>query len=324
MRISRSCFLVALAGLLSGVWFAADAQQYPGKPLRMVVPYAAGGGVDIVARSVSQELSKRIGQPIVVENRTGAGSNIGSDHVAKAAPDGYTLLMASPANAINMSLYRTMPYDTLRDLVPVALVGAVPSVLVVNPSLPVKTVSELVALAKAKPGTLHYGSGGNGTSEHLSAEMFKAMVGVEIVHIPYKGGANAMTDVIGGQIAMMFSNMLGAMPHIRSGKLKAIAIADSRRSPSLPDVPTFAESGYKDYEVSVWWGVMAPAGTPPSVIALLNREIVASLGAAELRERLDGMGARIIGGTPEQFGAFIASEISRWARAVQTSGATQD
>jgi tripartite-type tricarboxylate transporter receptor subunit TctC len=310
--------------LLTCVVASAAAQDYPNRPVRMVVPYAAGGGVDIVARAVSQELAKGIGQPVIVENRTGAGSNIGSDFVAKAAPDGYTLLMASPANAINMSLYRKMPYDTQRDLAPVALVGAVPSVLVVNPALPAKTVAELVALAKEKPGSLNYGSGGSGTSEHLSAEMFKSLAAIDLVHVPYKGGANAMTDVVSGQLSLMFTNMLGAMPHIRSGKLKAIAIADSRRSPSLPEVPTFAEAGFKDFEVLVWWGVMAPTRTPAPVITYLNREIIAALGAPELKERLDGMGARIIGGTPEQFGAFVAAEIVRWARAVQVSGATQD
>ena len=313
-----------LSALLICVVASAAAQDYPNRPVRMVVPYAAGGGVDIVARAVSQELAKGIGQPVIVENRTGAGSNIGSDFVAKAAPDGYTLLMASPANAINMSLYRKMPYDTQRDLVPVALVGAVPSVLVVNPALPAKTVAELVALAKEKPGSLNYGSGGSGTSEHLSAEMFKSLAAIDLVHVPYKGGANAMTDVISGQLSLMFTNMLGAMPHIRSGKLKAIGLADSRRSPSLPEVPTFAEAGFKDFEVLVWWGVMAPARTPAPVVTYLNREIVAALGAPELKERLDGMGARIIGGTPEQFGVFVAAEIVRWARAVQVSGATQD
>jgi tripartite-type tricarboxylate transporter receptor subunit TctC len=313
-----------LSALLTCVVASAAAQDYPNRPVRMVVPYAAGGGVDIVARAVSQELAKGIGQPVIVENRTGAGSNIGSDFVAKAAPDGYTLLMASPANAINMSLYRKMPYDTQRDLAPLALVGAVPSVLVVSPALPVKTVAELVALAKEKPGSLNYGSGGSGTSEHLSAEMFKSLAAIDLVHVPYKGGANAMTDVISGQLSLMFTNMLGAMPHVRSGKLKAIAIADSRRSPSLPEVPTFAEAGFKDFEVLVWWGVMAPARTPAPVVTYLNREIVAALGAPELKERLDGMGARIIGGTPEQFGAFVAAEIVRWGRAVQVSGATQD
>jgi len=320
MRIIKT---LSLVGLFAWTGATAFAQTYPDRPVRMVVPYAAGGGVDIVARAVGQELGKRLGQPVLVENRTGAGSNIGSDFVAKAAPDGYTLLMASPANAINVSLYKSMPYDTRRDLAPVALVGAVPSVLVANPAFPANTVGELVSLAKAKPGGLSYGSGGNGTSEHLAAEMFKSLAGVDILHVPYKGGANAMTDVIGGQISLMFTNMLGAMPHIRSGKLKALGIADSRRSPSLPEVPTFAEAGIKDLEVSVWWGVMAPAATPAAVVARLNRDIVASLEAPELRARLDTMGARIIGGTPAQFGAFLAGEIDRWGRAVKASGATQ-
>lgn len=325
MRLSNGFPVrLALAALLLGMAASAAGQGFPNRPLRMVVPYAAGGGVDIVARAVSQDLAKRLAQPVVVENRTGAGSNIGSDFVAKAAPDGYTLLMASPANAINMSLYRKMPYDTQRDLAPVALVGAVPSVLVINPSLPVKSVAELVAMAKAKPGGLAYGSGGSGTSEHLAAEMFKSLAGVDILHVPYKGGANAMTDVIGGQVSLMFTNMLGAMPHIRSGKLKVLAVAGAQRAAKLPDVPTFAEAGYKDFEVSVWWGVMAPAGTPAPVIVQLNREIVASLAAPSLRERLDGMGARVIGGTPEEFATFIAAEIRRWARAVQLSGAIQD
>ncbi len=320
MRIIKT---LTLAGLLACTAAAAFAQSFPDRPVRMVVPYAAGGGVDIVARAVGQELAKRLGQPVLVENRPGAGSNIGSDFVAKAAPDGYTLLMASPANAINITLYKSMPYDTRRDLAPVALVGAVPSVLVAHPALPANTVAELVALAKAKPGGLSYGSGGSGTSEHLAAEMFRSLAGLDMVHVPYKGGANAMTDVIGGQISLMFTNMLGAMPHIRSGKLKALGIADTRRSPSLPEVPTFAEAGIKDLEVSVWWGVMAPAGAPATVIERLNRDIVASLEAPELRARLDGMGARIIGGTPAQFGAFLAGEIDRWGRAVKASGATQ-
>ncbi len=303
---------------------AAHAQSYPARAVRLVVPYTAGGGVDVVARHVATELGKRLGQPVVVENKVGAGSNIGSDFVAKAAPDGYTLLMASPANAINMSLYRRMPYDTRRDLAPVALVGAVPSVLTVHPAFPAKSVAEFVAAAKAKPGTINYGSGGNGTSEHLAAEMFKSMAGVDMVHVPYKGGAAAMTDVIGGQITAMFSNQLGAMPHIRAGKLRVLGVADSRRSAALPDTPTFAEAGYPDFLVTVWWGVMAPAGTPKDVVERLNREINAALATPELKQRFDDMGARIIGGAPEQFDAFLAAEIARWARAVKDSGAAQD
>ncbi len=313
--------LVLAAIVAAGV---ASAQPYPGRPVRMIVPYAAGGGVDVVGRSVGQALSKRIGQPVIVENRVGAGSNIGSDSVAKVAADGYTLLMASPANAINMTLYKSMPYNTQRDLAPVALVGAVPSVLVVNASVPFNNARDLVAAAKAKPGSLNYGSGGSGTSEHLAAEMFKSMAGIDMVHVPYKGGAAALTDVLGGQIPLMFSNALGPMPHIKSGKLKVLGVADSQRMALLPDVPTFVEQGYPEFLVTVWWGVMAPAGTPKDVIAKLNTEINAALKDPELSDKLRGMGARIIGGTPEDFGRFIDGEIARWGKAVKDSGAVQN
>ena len=301
-----------------------QAQDYPNKPIHIIVPYTAGGGVDVVARHVSTELSKRLGQPIVVENKVGAGSNIGSDYVAKAAPDGYTLLMASPANAINVSLYRKMPYNTMRDLAPVALVGAVPSVMTVNPAFPAKSIKEFVEVAKAKPGSINYGSGGAGTTEHLAAAMFQSMAGIQMVHVPYKGGAAAMTDVIGGQIHAMFSNQLGAMPHIKGGRLRVLGVADSQRSAALPDTPTFVESGYPEFLVTVWWGVMAPAGTPKAVVDKLNREINASLQSPELRKRLEDMGARVIGGTPESFGTFLTAEIARWGKAVKDSGAAQD
>jgi tripartite-type tricarboxylate transporter receptor subunit TctC len=254
----------------------------------------------------------------------GAGSNIGSDYVAKAAPDGYTLLMASPANAINVSLYRKMPYNTMRDLAPVALVGAVPSVMTVNPAFPAKSIKEFVEVAKAKPGSINYGSGGAGTTEHLAAAMFQSMAGIQMVHVPYKGGAAAMTDVIGGQIHAMFSNQLGAMPHIKGGRLRVLGVADSQRSAALPDTPTFVESGYPEFLVTVWWGVMAPAGTPKAVVDKLNREINASLQSPELRKRLEDMGARVIGGTPESFGTFLTAEIARWGKAVKDSGAAQD
>ena len=317
--------LALFVGWLLSFEAAAQAPTtYPNRPVHLIVPYTAGGGVDVVARSVAAELGRRLGQTVVVENKVGAGSNIGSDFVAKAAPDGYTLLMASPANAINMSLYRKMPYSTQRDLVPVALVGSVPSVLTVNPALPARTIQEFVALAKARPGTLNYGSGGSGTSEHLAAEMFKAMAGIDIVHVPYKGGAAAMTDVMGGQINAMFSNQLGALPQIKAGGLRALGVADSTRSLPLPDVPTFAEAGYPDFLVTVWWGVMAPAGTPAEIVERLNKEINASLTAPELKNQFDSMGARAIGGTPASFGSFVAAEVTRWARAVKQSGAAQD
>ena len=302
----------------------ALAQPYPAKPIRMIVPYAPGGGVDIVARTVAQELSKRVNQTIVVENRTGAGGNIGSEHVAKAAPDGYTLLMASPANTINPSLYTKMPYDPMRELAPVALIASVPTVLLANRSLPVQNVKQLVALAKARPGALTYGSGGSGTTEHLAGEMFKASAKVDMLHVPYKGGAQVMTDLMGGQIALMFVNQLAALPQIKADKVKALGVASGERSPALPDVQTFAEAGFPDFRVSVWWGVMGPGGLSKDVVAQLNREIVAALGTPEMKERLQSMSARPIGGTPEQFAAFFADETKRWAPVVKASGAKVD
>ncbi len=317
-------FVACAGALVAAVAFNVRADSYPSRPIHLVVPYTAGGGVDVVARSVGQELAKRLGQPVIVENKVGAGSNIGSDYVAKAPPDGYTLLMASPANAINMTLYRKMPYDTMRDLAPVALVGAVPSVLVVNPRFPAKSVQEFVAYAKAHPKEVFYGSGGNGTSEHLAAAMFSSIAGIDMVHVPYKGGAAAMTDVIGGQIPCMFTNQLGAMPHIKAGTLRVLGVADAHRSAALPDTPTFAEAGYPDFNVSVWWGLMAPAGTPKDAIDKLDKAVNAALAGPDLQRRLDEMGAHPIGGTPEQFGTFVAQEIARWGRAVKASGAVQD
>ena len=315
-----ACIAAAAATFASG----AIAQSYPAKPVRLVVPYAPGGAVDIIARATAQELTKRLGQQIIVDNRTGAGGNIGSDTVAKAPPDGYTLLMASPANTINSSLYTKMPYDPLRDLVPIALIGSVPSVMVANPSLPVKDIKQLIALAKAKPGALTYGSGGSGTTEHLAGEMFKSFAGIDLLHVPYKGGAQVMIDLMGGQVALMFSNQLGVLPHIKAGKLKALGVASAGRSAALPDVPTFAEAGFPDFKVSVWWGVMGPAGMPKEIVNQLNREIVAGLASPEMKGRLQTMSAQPIGGTHEQFAAFFAAETKRWAPIVKASGAKAD
>lgn len=315
-----ACMAAATATFASG----AIAQSYPAKPVRLVVPYAPGGAVDIIARATAQELTKRLGQQIIVDNRTGAGGNIGSDTVAKAQPDGYTLLMASPANTINSSLYANMPYDPLRDLIPIALIGSVPSVMVANPSLPVQDIKQLIALAKAKPGALTYGSGGSGTTEHLAGEMFKSFAGIDLLHVPYKGGAQVMIDLMGGQVALMFSNQLGVLPHIKAGKLKALGVASAGRSAALPDVPTFAEAGFPDFKVSVWWGVMGPAGMPKEIVSQLNREIVAGLSSPEMKGRLQTMSAQPIGGTPEQFAAFFAAETKRWAPIVKASGAKAD
>ena len=316
------CLLeAALATILCG---HAAAQAYPVKPIRIIVPYAPGGGVDIVARAVAQELAKRITQSVIVENRTGAGGNIGSEVVARSTPDGYTLLMASPANTINPSLYTKMPYDPMRDLAPIALIASVPTVLLANRSLPVQNVKGLVALAKAQPGALTYGSGGSGTTEHLAGEMFKTLARIDLLHVPYKGGAQVLTDLLGGQIALMFVNQLFALPHVKADKVKALGVASGERSAALPQVPTFAEAGYTDFKVSVWWGVMGPAAMNKDVVTYLNREIVAALTTPEMKDRLQTMSAQPIGGTPEQFAAFFADETTRWARVVKASGAKVD
>ena len=318
-NVVRACCALAVV-----IALPAAAQSYPGKPVRMVVPYAPGGGVDIVARAVAQELGKRLGQTVVVENRTGAGGNVGSDAVAKAAPDGYTLLMASPANTINPSLYTKMPYEPARDLVGIALIGSVPTVLIANRSLPVANVKELVALAKARPGAVIYGSGGSGTTEHLAGEMFKSAARVDMLHVPYKGGAQVMTDLMAGQIALMFVNQLAALPYVNAGRAKALAVASAERSQALPQVPTFAESGYPDLKISVWWGVMGPAAMPKDIVVQLNREIVAALATPDMKERLNAMSAKPIGGTPEEFAKFFNEETVRWARVVKASGARVD
>lgn len=303
---------------------ALHAQAYPAKPIRLIVPYAPGGGVDIVARALAQELTKRLGQQIIVDNRTGAGGNIGSDVVAKATPDGYTLLIASPANAVNPSLYAKMPFNPARDLTPVALVATVPAVLLASPTLPVKSVKELIAYAKTKPGTLNFGSGGSGTTEHLAGVMFNSQAGTDFQHVPYKGGAAVLPDLVSGQIALFFVNQLFALPYVKAGTVKALGVASDERSAALPDVPTFAEAGFTDFRVSVWYGIMAPSGTPQAIVVQLNREIVAALSAPELRERLQAMSAKPLPGTPAQFAAFFADEMTRWARVVKTSGAKAD
>jgi tripartite-type tricarboxylate transporter receptor subunit TctC len=311
---------------MTGLFLCAHvyAQAYPAKPIRLIVPYAPGGGVDIVARALAQELTKRLGQQIVVENKAGAGGNIGSDAVAKATPDGYTLLIASPANAVNPSLYSKLPFNPVRDLTPVALIATVPTILLASPALPVKTIKELVALAKAKAGTLSFGSGGSGTTEHLAGEMFKSQIGVDMLHVPYKGGAAVLPDLISGQVSIFFVNQLFAIPYVKAGTVKALGLASDERSAALPDVPTFAESGFADFIVSVWYGIMAPAATPKEIISQLNREIVASLATPEMKERLQTMSAKPLPGTPADFAAFFADEMARWARVVKASGAKAD
>jgi len=302
---------------------AAYAQSYPSKPIRMVVPFAAGGPTDVYARSVGQELSRILGQPVIVDNKPGAGGNLGADFVAKSAPDGYNIVLgAVGAFAVNMTLYPKMPYDVLRDFAPVSLIAIVPMMLVVNPALPVKTPRDLVELAKARPGQLTYGSAGNGTSVHMSTEMFKALTGIDMVHVPYKGVAPAMTDLIGGQLQLMFSDATSAIPHAKSGKVRPVAV--TKRIEVMPEIPTFAELGYAGYDPTVWYGVFAPAGTPRDIVVKLNGAIAKALQAPEVRERLISQGANPVSNSPEEFTAFVRDEIARWGKVVKASGARVD
>ena len=303
----------------------AGAQAYPAKPIRIVVPFPPGGATDILARAVAQKLTDAWGQAVVVDNRPGAGGNIGSEIVAKAAPDGYTLEMGTVGtHAINASLYAKMPYDHVKDFAPVILVAGVPNVLVVNPSLPVSSVQELIAYAKANPGKLNFASSGNGTSIHLAGELFKVMAGVQMTHIPYKGSAPALQDLIGGQVQLMFDNLPPSLPHIKAGKLRALAVTSATRSSALPDTPTIAESGLPGFEASSWFGVLAPAGTPPAIIAKLNAEIAAWLASPEAKEKMLALGANIGGGSPEDFARHIAAETAKWQKVVKASGAKVD
>jgi tripartite-type tricarboxylate transporter receptor subunit TctC len=312
---------VALAALASLAW----AQSYPTKPIRLVVPFPAGGTTDILARAAAQKLTEAWGQTVIVDNRPGAGGNIGSELVAKSAPDGYTLEMGTVGtHAINASLYAKMPYDHVKDFVPVILVAGVPNVLVVHPSVPVHSVAELIAYAKANPGKLNFASSGSGTSIHLSGELFKVMAGVQMTHVPYKGSAPAVQDLLGGQVQLMFDNLPSSLPHIKAGKLRALAVTSATRASALPDVPTVAEAGLPGFEASSWFGVLAPAGTPPAIVAKLNAEIAKWLATPEAKEKLSAQGANIAGGTPEDFAKHIAGETTKWARVVKESGAKVD
>jgi tripartite-type tricarboxylate transporter receptor subunit TctC len=316
-------FALGASLALVAVW--ASAQTYPVKPIRIVVPFPPGGATDILARDVAQKLTEAWGQQVIVDNRPGAGGNIGSELVAHSAPDGYTLEMGTVGtHAINASLYAKMPYDHVKDFAPVILVAGVPNVLVVNNAVPANSVAELIAYAKANPGKLNFASSGNGTSIHLSGELFKVMAGVQMTHIPYKGSAPALQDLLGGQVQLMFDNLPPSLPQIKAGKVRALAVTSLTRAPALPDVPTVAESGLPGFEASSWFGILAPAGTPPAIVAKLNAEIAKWLATPEAKEQLAKQGANAAGGTPEEFAKHIAAETAKWAKVVKDSGAKID
>ncbi len=316
--------MLALGTLCAVLPRPGHAETWPARPIRMVVPYPPGGPTDIVARVVGQKLGERLGQTVVVDNRPGAGGNIGAEAVAKATPDGYTMLVATTAHAINMTLFRKPGYDTRRDFAPVSLLTRGPLVLVTAPTTPARNVAELIALAKAKPGQVTFASSGNGQSTHLSAELFNAMAGVRMTHVPYKGSAPALTDVIGGQATVMFDTMLSAMPFVRDGKLKALAVTSAKRSPAAPDVPTIAEAGLAGYEATAWNALLVPAGTPAAVIDTVSKALRGVLDDAEVRSRFATQGFGAEWTSPEAAGRFLGAEIDKWAGVVKTSGATID
>ena len=317
-----------LRWVAAALWLAlpavALAQGYPSKPVRVIVPYPPGGPTDIVARTVSQKLAEQTGQSFVVENRAGAGGNLGAEAVARAQPDGYTLLVATTAHAINPSLFRSMTYQLTKDLAPVSLLTSGPLVIVASPGLPASSVAELIALAKAKPGSLNYASSGNGQSTHLAAELFNSQAGIRMTHLPYKGSAPALADVMAGQASLMFDTMLSAMPHVRSGKLRALAVTSAARSPAAPEVPTVAESGLPGYEAIAWNGLMVPAGTPAETVARLSALVRTALEQPEVKERFANQGFAAAWMQPDAYGRFLQAEIDKWAAVVKASGATVD
>ena len=312
-----------LAFLLAACACAALAQPWPNRPLRYIVPFPPGGFNDTLARTLSSELPKSLGQPLIVDNRPGGNTIIGTEAAAKSPPDGYTLFGAALPFSVIQSLYKTS-FDVTRDFAPITLAGVTPNLLVANPAVPASNVRELIAYARANPGKLNYASTGNGTSNHLSFELFKTMTKTFVTHIPYKGSAPAVTDLIAGQVDVMFDNTPNVLPHVRAGKLKALAVSSKSRTALAPDIPTVDESGVPGYDVSVWFGVLAPAGTPREIVQRLHADIVKILRSPETVERFGKMGVEVVAGTPEQFGAFLKSEVERWAKVVREAGIKAD
>jgi hypothetical protein len=303
---------------MAGAVHAADS--YPSRPIRMIVAYPPGGGTDQVGRVMAEQLTVTLGQNVVVDNRGGATGNIGTELAARALPDGYTLLMGNVApNAVNVSLFKKLAFDPVKDFSPVSLVAITPNILVAHPSIPVKTIKELIAYAKAKPGTLNFPSAGVGSSSHLAGELLKSLAGISMVHVPFKGGGPALVAVIAGEVQIMFATMPAAMPHVKSGKVKPVAVTTAKRSKAMPDLPTIAESGVKGYDASTWYGLLAPARTPPAVVTRLHGDTVKIL-AGPTRQRLEAQGFEPDGGTPAEFANYIKSEITKWAKVIKDAG----
>ncbi|MBI3938500.1 MAG: tripartite tricarboxylate transporter substrate binding protein [Betaproteobacteria bacterium] len=322
------CFSLSLlaGGLCAGAFAAQSAPGgYPGRPIRLIVPFPPGAGVDVVGRVVGQKLTQSLGQQIVIDNRAGAGGTLGASIAARATPDGYTLVMGSVGSlGTSKGLYKNLAYDPVKDFAPITLAARAPSGLLLHPSLQVKTVKELVAHAKANPGKLNYSSAGNGSPSHLAVELFKSMAGVNIVHVPYKGPAEALTALGSGQVQVEIQSLLSAMPHLQAGRMRLIATTGARRSAEMPDIPTISEAALPGFEVYTWFGMLAPAGTPAPVIARLNAEIVRALNQPDVRKYLVNQGAEVVGNTPAEFAAFIKAEAAKWTRVIRESGARID
>jgi len=321
----KRAFALAAAATLGAAAFGSSAQSYPNRPVRIVVPFPPGAGVDIVARMLGVPLTDLWGQAAVVDNRPGAGGTIACELAAKAAPDGYTLLLGNISTfAMAPSLYKKVNYDPVQSFAPITLVNTSANVLVAHPSVPAATTQALIALAKSKPGQINYASAGSGTSPHLAAELFKSMAGVDLVHVPYKGSPQALTDLLGGQTQIMFASLVSALPHIRQARLRALGVTSLKRAAALPDLPAISEAGLRGYDVSVWMGIVAPAGTPPAIIAQLNRQIGALLQSPDIRERLAVQGLEAASNSPAEFRSYIASEVRKWAVVIKQAGVVAD
>ena len=321
MSLLHRLSLVLATALAVHVTGPVRADDFPSRPLRVIVPFSPGGAVDGPMRLIAQHLSQRLGQPVVVENKPGAGATIGTDVVAKAAPDGYTLLLASQTNAISATLYSNLPFDPIEDFTPVALIGREPGVVVVNPAVPVTSLQQLIAYVKERPGQIDYASSGNGSGQHLFAALLASRTGMKMNHVPYRGSGQATTDLLGGVVAMSIPGTAGMVGHIKAGKLRALAVTGAARSPQLPDVPTVMEAGVPDYEAYVWMGLLAPKGTPPAIVERLNREVLAVLVQEDVKKYMATAGIEIVGSTPAEFGTFFRHEKNLWAKVIRDTGA---